>query len=30
VFDKLMEDYLKAEQDENVELLPIDFRKVGE
>jgi transcriptional regulator with XRE-family HTH domain len=29
-FDKLMEDYLKAEQDENVELLPIDFRKVGE
>ena len=30
VFNELMETYLKAEQDENIKLLPIDFRKVGE
>ena len=28
VFNELMENYLKAEQDENITLLPIDFREV--
>lgn len=30
VFTELMENYLKSKEDDNIELLPIDFRKVGE
>ena len=30
VFDELMETYLKAETNDNITLMPIDFRKVGE
>lgn len=30
VFTELMENYLKSQEDDNIELLPIDFRKVGE
>lgn len=30
VFDELMESYIKAETNDNITLMPIDFRKVGE
>lgn len=30
VFEELMENYIKAETNDNMTLMPIDFRKVGE
>ena len=30
VFEELMENYIKAETSDNMTLMPIDFRKVGE